>query len=125
MKRVAVCVCILAALAVLGVILYIDTERNIADTEAKLELLEEAAVLGDRAYLSAGAKKLSDDWESFCRHNIFLTDNECAFEISQALIRIAAEAESGDGDAAEECRFACKLVEYYRRSRAFTLDNIF
>ena len=63
--------------------------------------------------------------EDFCAENIFLTNNECAFEISQALFHISAELYSGDGDITEECRAARLLVEAYVRSCEPTLDNIF
>ena len=125
MRRVVICALLLAAMTALGVFIYTDTENVTAEAVQELELLEQAALIGDRQYIAVNAKKLSERWESFCCNNFFLTNNEGAFEVSQSLVRIIALAEGNADGTAEECREARMLVELYAESRRMSIANIF
>ncbi|MBP3855742.1 MAG: hypothetical protein IK990_09060 [Ruminiclostridium sp.] len=122
MKRTVICAILLTAMTVTGILLQMRVNMAAAETEKALLRIEDMPAGGER---EKAALRLSRDWEDFCAENIFLTNNECAFEISQALFHISAELYSGDGDITEECRAARLLVEAYVRSCEPTLDNIF
>ena len=89
MKRAVISALIIAALAATGLFLYADTKAAAADVTARLAELEKTPDL-------SAARELSKKWEDFCSRNIFLTNNECAFEISQVLVRITAGIETGE-----------------------------
>ncbi|MBQ9483542.1 MAG: hypothetical protein IJU82_05055 [Ruminiclostridium sp.] len=120
MKRAVISALIIAALAATGLFLYADTKAAAADVTARLAELEKTPDL-------SAARELSKKWEDFCSRNIFLTNNECAFEISQVLVRITAGIETGEdtSDIREDCRIAEKLVAIYERSCAPTPENVF
>lgn len=124
MKRAVVCLCILAAMTAAGIWVTVSTERTTAHLRRELEQLEQLSYTLPEDELESGALALKDEWESFCEWNIFLTNNECAFEITQALARIASKVRSDRDDVPEECRFASLLVENYYRSRRLTPENI-
>ena len=117
MKRAVICAALLAVMTVTGIMLDLYTERVTADISARLA---ELAVSQDEASAAA----ISEDWERFCADNIFLTNNECAFEISEALVHIIAEIRDGDG-VAEECAETGMLLDIYDKSRRLSLANIF
>lgn len=115
----------LAALTIAGLALSAYTEDVTARTAERLVRLNEMTRTADRPELIAAAEAVSEEWETFCANNIFLTNNECAFEISEALVHIIAELRSGDDDITEECEETVMLLDIYEKSRAFTLANIF
>lgn len=125
MKRTVICVLMLAALTIAGLALSAYTEDVTARTAERLVRLNEMTRTADRPELIAAAEAVSEEWETFCANNIFLTNNECAFEISEALVHIIAELRSGDDDITEECEETVMLLDIYEKSRAFTLANIF
>ena len=121
MKRVIICVSLIAAMAVTGVILDLsaaDTAKNIS------ERLSALPFVGDTGERAAEAEAILSDWEDFCVKNIFLVNNEGAFEITKTLIEIRAEAEKDDG-VSEECEQAKLLLRSYTDSRRLSPDNIF
>ena len=89
MKRTIICAALLAAMIITGAALSSYTEEVTSRTAEKLVRLEEMSHGADKAELVAAAEKISADWETFCANNIFLTNNECAFEISEALLHAA------------------------------------
>ncbi|MBQ9383606.1 MAG: DUF4363 family protein [Ruminiclostridium sp.] len=125
MKRLIVCLFILAGMTALGITSAVLSDNEAAAISDGLVTLEAAAMRGDTAYLAENAKKLSERWESFRRGSIFITDLESAFEITQALIHAVSLSESSPEDAAKECRDAVQLIEAHRAGRRFSLDNIF
>ena len=125
MKRTIICAALLAAMIITGAALSLYTEEVTSRTAEKLVRLEEMSYRADKAELVAAAETISADWETFCANNIFLTNNECAFEISEALLHIIAELRCGETDIAEECAETVMLLDVYEKSRALDLENIF
>ena len=125
MKRFILCLCILAGMTALGITSAVLSDNEAAAISDELAVLGEAALRGDTADLAENVKKLSERWEGFRRGSIFITDLECAFEITQSLIHAVSLSESSPEDAAKECRDARQLIETYRAGRRFSLDNIF
>ena len=125
MKRTLICVFLMLAMIVTGVILDMMTLDISGELTDGLNELEAGADTFSSDELRDKAKKLSEKWESFCGDNIFLTNNEGAFEVSGALVRIISYAESDRQRFAEECRTAAQLVELYNESRSITFGNIF
>ena len=124
MKRIIICTVLIAAMLVTGTALYIHTENFTADISGRVTELRRMSGVADSKTTAAAARAVSRDWERFCAENIFLTNNECAFEVSEALVRIVAEAESGD-DIDEECITAVMLIELYNESRKLSPGNVF
>ena len=118
MKRLAVCAVMFAAMVITGTVLYVHTGNVTADISTRLAALEKEPA-------PETARSIAEDWEKFCDGNIFLTNNECAFEISRELAHINAEIAAGEEDVAEECRTAAALVALYDKSRRLDPDNIF
>ena len=120
MKRAVICALIISALTAAGLFLYADTKAVTADVYEQLAELERDPDL-------TSAQSISEKWEDFCSRNIFLTNNECAFEISQVLLRISSDiAERRDAaDIREDCRTAQGLLAIYERSCAPTPENVF
>ena len=120
MKRAVISALIISVLAAAGLFLYADTKAVTAYVSEQLTELEEKPDPGS-------AQALSEKWEDFCSKNIFLTNNECAFEISQVLVRIAAGIEEGRdmADIRENCRTAQGLLTIYERSCTPAPENIF
>lgn len=108
-----------------GIVLSAHTEDFTAKTAERLVRLEEMSHSADRTALTETAEAISEEWETFCANNIFLTNNECAFEISKALLHIIAELKDGDGEITEECSETIMLLDIYEKSRALTIGNIF
>lgn len=125
MKRTVICAALLAAMIITGTVLSVHTENMTAQTAERLVRLDEMSHTAGRAELVSAAEAISADWEAFCANNIFLTNNECAFEISEALLHIIAELRCGETDIAEECAVTVMLLDVYEKSRALTLENIF
>lgn len=120
MKRAVICTLIISVLAVTGLILYSDTKAVTADVSARLS---ELAAAPDPAL----AEDIAEEWEDFCARNIFLTNNECAFEISLILARVSAGISTGEEteDIREDCLNAQKLLAIYERSCSPAPENIF
>lgn len=125
MKRTVICAALLAAMIITGTVLSVHTENMTAQTAERLVRLDEMSHTAGRAELVSAAEAISADWEAFCANNIFLTNNECAFEISEALLHIIAELRCGETDISEECAETVMLLDVYEKSRALTLENIF
>ena len=125
MKRTVICAALLAAMIITGTVLSVYTENMTAQTAERLVRLDEMSHTAGRAELVSAAEAISADWEAFCANNIFLTNNECAFEISEALLHIIAELRCGETDISEECAETVMLLDVYEKSRALTLENIF
>ena len=122
MKRTLVCIAILAVMTVTGIALDIHTERVTGDIYSRVAAL---TAVKEHDVLEREAVSISRDWEDFCAKNIFLTNNEGAFEISEALAHIVSEIKTGDDDVAEECIETQMLIEMYVKSRALSPENIF
>ena len=120
-----ICAALLAAMIITGTVLSVHTENMTAQTAERLVRLDEMSHTAGRAELVSAAEAISADWEAFCANNIFLTNNECAFEISEALLHIIAELRCGETDISEECAETVMLLDVYEKSRALTLENIF
>ena len=71
------------------------------------------------------ADAIEEEWNGFCSKNIFLTNNECAFEISLTLARLSARIRSGETDISEDCETAGRLIRIYEKSCLPTPENIF
>lgn len=125
MKRTVICVFIMAVMIVTGIFLDLRTLSVTAELSEGIMSLEAAAETLPHGEMHDKAKKLSEKWESFCADNIFLTNNEGAFEISESLVRMISFSESDRQRFAEECRTAAQLVDIYNESRSVTLGNIF
>ena len=125
MKRIVICVLLMSAMLLTGIILEIQTHAVTDELEGELKMLESRTHSISPEEREITAKKLSEKWESFCADNIFLTNNEGAFEISESLVRIISYSVSDEKQFAEECRIAAQLIELYNESRALTLGNIF
>ncbi|MBR5088195.1 MAG: hypothetical protein IK093_02065 [Ruminiclostridium sp.] len=122
MKRTAICAALLAAMAVMGTALHNHTDRTVENISSRVAQLRE---MTSREEMIFAAHGISDDWERFCAENIFLTNNEGAAEISEALVHITAELEAGDDDVREECIGTEMLLEMYARSCSPLPENIF
>ena len=122
MKRVLICIVILAAMAVTGIALDMHTEGVTSDISARIAALNDIA---EHDALVREAVSISRDWEELCAKNIFLTNNEGAFAVSEALAHIVSEIKSGDDDVAEECIETQMLIDMYDKSRALLPENIF
>ena len=125
MKRLVICGLLIAAMITGGILISAYTESVTARTSEKLVRLSGMTGTSDRAELVGEAEAVSAEWEEFCANNIFLTNNECAFEISEALVHIIAELRTGDGDITEECEETLMLLNIYEKSRELSLANIF
>ncbi len=125
MKRTVICILIMAAMIAAGMFLDFRTMRVTSWLSDDLRALEAAAYMLSPEELRENAEKLSEKWESFCGSNIFLTNNEGAFEISEALVHMISYSVSDRQRFAEECRTAVQLVELYNDSRSITFGNIF
>ncbi len=125
MKRIVICVLLMSAMLLTGIILEIQTHAVTGELEGELKMLGSRTHSISPEEREITAKKLSEKWESFCADNIFLTNNEGAFEISESLVRIISYSVSDEKQFAEECRIAAQLIELYNESRALTLGNIF
>ncbi len=125
MKRIVICVLLMSAMLLTGIILEIQTHAVTDELEGELKMLGSRTHSISPEEREITAKKLSEKWESFCADNIFLTNNEGAFEISESLVRIISYSVSDEKQFAEECRIAAQLIELYNESRALTLGNIF
>lgn len=125
MKRTVICVILLAVMTVTGLLLLGNTGRTAADISERLVRLEKISRFADPRVTADFAGEIGEEWNAFCTDNIFLTNNECAFEISLALSRINAKLRSGDTDIAEECRTAGELITIYEKSVLPTPENVF
>ncbi len=125
MKRLVICGLLIAAMITGGILVSAYTESVTARTSEKLVRLNGMTGTADKAELVAEAEAVSAEWETFCANNIFLTNNECAFEISESLVHIIAELRTGDGDITEECEETLMLLDIYEKSRELSLANIF
>lgn len=117
MRRTLISILIIAAMVFVGISTDSYSASVTKDISGRLEAL---AAAPDPAEAAA----ISEDWERFCANNVYLTNNECAFEISKLLVHIVSEVEDGD-DAAEESREAVRLLRIYDMSRSLTLANVF
>ena len=125
MKRLVICGLLIAAMITGGILISAYTESVTARTSEKLVRLNGMTGTSDSAELVGEAEAVSAEWEEFCANNIFLTNNECAFEISEALVHIIAELRTGDDDITEECEETLMLLNIYEKSRELSLANIF
>lgn len=121
MKRVLICAAIIAAMTAAGMMLEANTEDTAENVSARLS---ELPAIKDGRERTREAERVLEDWEDFCADNIFLTNNEGAFEVTVSLTKIAARART-DGDISEECAQAELLLRSYTRSRRLSLNNIF
>ena len=115
----------MAAMIAAGIFLDFRTMRVTSWLSDDLIALEAAAYKMSSEELREKTEKLSEKGESFCSGNIFLTNHEGAFEISEALVRMISYSVSDRQRFAEECRTALQLVELYNDSRSITFGNIF
>ena len=121
MKRVIICLLILAGMLTAGIALYIRTE-TIAD-----ELISRLSALGSGELSDpvAQARSISDEWEDFCAYNVFLTNLEGAAEVSETLVRLISKARCDPEDVPEECVTAICEIELFRKSRQLRIENVF
>ena len=120
-----ICGLLIAAMITGGILISAYTESVTARTAEKLVRLSGMTGTADKAELVGEAEAVSAEWEEFCANNIFLTNNECAFEISESLVHIIAELRTGDDDITEECEETVMLLDIYEKSRELSLANIF
>ncbi len=125
MRRTVICALIMAVMIITGIFLDIHTIRITSELSEGLKALEASADVLSPEEMRERAEKLSEKWESFCADNIFLTNNEGAFEISKSFVRIISCSVSDRQEFAEECHTAAQLVELYNDSRSITPGNIF
>jgi len=119
-KRVVICLFILAAMLTAGTAVYVHT-GNIADElDARLSALEKGSPDPVRE-----AEELSEKWEKFCAFNIFLTNIEGAAEVSEALVRVISKAKYDPEDVPEECVNARCRLEHFREGSSLRAENIF
>ncbi|MBO6301460.1 MAG: hypothetical protein J6N15_03375 [Ruminiclostridium sp.] len=121
MKRTVICASLIAAMAVTGTVLWQHTERTAADTAAGLRTLGTLPMSEREEF----AEEIYARWGDFCEKNIFLTNNECAFEISMSLADIIGDLRSGEDDISAECEEAALLAELYARSTRPCFHNVF
>ena len=123
MKRTLICVFLLLISVISGSAVNRYNRESVASVRADVERIEKLCESGKN--VKDAADEAVRKWRNFCSKNIFLTNNECALEISMTLARISSMAENGDDDMPEECGFAKRLLDVYGDSVLLSLSNIF
>lgn len=123
MKRIVICIILLFASVISGLAVNVYNKERTSSVISDIKEIRELYDRGEN--ITPAAENAVRKWRDFCSNNIFLTNNECALEISMTLARIASMAENGEDDIPEECGFAERLLDVYGDSVRLSLSNIF
>lgn len=121
MKRIFLCLAIIAALVALAIYGAGYVSGVAEDIITRLDTLGESTDSEEAKALAADTDRV---WNDFYEKHIFITDKEHAMEITAALARISALAEEGSEELKIECKTARKLVELFLEKQRAEFMNV-
>lgn len=125
MKRLYLCIMIVAVMLVIGIASYFCTKSVTENIEQKIDVITDCYNTGDFGRVKLLSTELRETWEDYIEEHIFVTDKEQAIEITLSITRIEALAEEHDDEILAESTVAKELISIYREKQALSLANIF
>ncbi len=125
MKRLYLCIMIVAVMLVIGIASYFCTKSVTENIEQKIDVITDCYNTGDFGRVKLLSTELRETWEDYIEEHIFVTDKEQAIEITLSITRIEALAEEQDDEILAESTVAKELISIYREKQALSLANIF
>ncbi|MBD5082316.1 MAG: DUF4363 family protein [Ruminococcaceae bacterium] len=124
MKRIVLCIIIIAVIICFGTFSLIYTSSVTGSITRDLEQLQTDFRDGDFEAARACAERINNRWESFCRLHFLTADNEHSLEVTMTAKRIESLLEREDEEALTECGVMLELVKVYEREQMPSIMNI-
>lgn len=124
MKRIVLCIVIIAVIIAFGTFSLIYTSSVTGTISHELEQLRTDFQNGDYEAARACAERVNNRWESFCRIHFLTADNEHSLEITMTAKRIESLLDREDEEALTECGVMLELVKVYEREQMPSIMNI-
>ena len=124
MNRLGVSIMILSVMTVGCGASVIATNHLTGRMSEKVELVEQAFVLGDTERCTAEAEELSAIWDSMMYYSILINDLGHAVEITSSIAEIQSFAESGNDELYAACDRVQAQINMFREMQQPTFWKI-
>lgn len=125
MKRLYLCVMLVAVMLIIGIASYFCTKSVTENIEQKIDVIADCYNAGDYGRTKILSAELRETWEDYIHKHIFITDKEQANEITLSITRIEALAEENDDEILSESTVAKELISIYREKQELSFANVF
>ncbi len=125
MKRIVICLFIIAALIVLGAASFYYTDSVTGSAAHTIDEIAGSFETGDFEQARSLTMTLSQRWGEYVKNDIFIVDKDHIMEITAMIARLQALAEEKSEDLPEECAAARQMILFYREKNYPTWNNIF